>query len=256
MCGFYRIFYDMDFKELLDKEKIPHHIAIIMDGNGRWAQKKGNKRIFGHKNGAKAVREVIEASVELGIKFLTLYAFSTENWKRPKREVDALMSLLVSTLHEEDKNLMENNIRLRAIGELNSLPKKVEYELKAGIEKTSKNTGLTTILALSYSSRWEIVHAVKQLSKDVTEKKLNAEDITEQLFANYLCTNEYPDPELIIRTSGEYRLSNFLLWQSAYSELYFTDILWPDFRKNDYFEAIHNFQKRERRFGKTGNQLK
>lgn len=245
----------MSLIEQLNKEKLPRHVAIIMDGNGRWAKQRGSARVFGHKNGVKAVREVTEACAELGIEYLTLYAFSTENWNRPKNEVDALMSLLVSTIASETKTLMENNVQLKSIGCKSSLPKSVQDKLSDCIKKTSGNTGLTLVLALSYSSRWEIIEAVKKVSEDVKNHKLDVSDINNEVFSNYLETSEMPDPELLIRTSGEYRISNFLLWQIAYSELYFSNILWPDFRREHLYEALLDFQKRERRFGKTSDQL-
>lgn len=247
---------DMSFKDKLDRKKLPHHIAVIMDGNGRWARKKGNNRIFGHRNGVNAVREVTEACAELQIDYLTLYAFSTENWNRPRTEVNALMSLLISTIHGEIKTLMQNNVRLKAIGDIESLPKKVGKELENAISKTSGNTGLTLVLALSYSSRWEILNAVKKIAKDVSEGKIDPEHIDSAAFELKLSTADIPDPELLIRTSGELRISNFLLWQIAYTELYFTDKLWPDYCKEDLFEAIYQFQQRERRFGKTSEQIK
>ena len=244
----------MTHKNDISLEKLPEHIAVIMDGNGRWAKRKGNSRIFGHRNGITAVRETVEAAAELGIKYLTLYAFSTENWNRPTREVNALMSLLVSTLHEETPTLMKNNISLRAIGDIARLADKVKNQLMAAIEKTTANTGLKLILALNYSGRWEIVDAVKRISADIAAGKLNA-CIAAETFSDYLNTRNIPDPELLIRTSGEFRVSNFLLWQIAYTELYFSDILWPDFRREDFYGAIVDFQKRERRFGKTSEQL-
>lgn len=245
----------MSVKALLVPEKFPRHVAIIMDGNGRWARKRGNARVFGHRNGVKAVREVTEAAAELGIGHLTLYAFSTENWSRPKNEVDALMALLVSTIASETQTLMKNNVQLRSIGCLDSLPPKVQAELDACIAQTSNNTGLTLILALSYSSRWEITQGVKRLAEDVKSGHLEISAINDQVFSSYLETRDVPDPELLIRTSGEFRISNFLLWQIAYAELYFSDILWPDFRKEHFYEALLDFQKRERRFGKTSDQL-
>jgi undecaprenyl diphosphate synthase len=244
----------MDIKDL-DKTRIPHHVAVIMDGNGRWAKQKRKPRIFGHRNGVKAVRETIECAAEMGVKYLTLYAFSTENWSRPKEEVMGLMELLVVTINKEIKTLMENNIALKAIGDLESLPGRCHKELKHAIEKTSKNTRMNLVLALSYSSKWEILNAVKTIANKVETGKISSEDIDENLFAQSLCTAGYPDPELLIRTSGEHRISNFLLWQIAYSELYFTDKLWPDFRKADFCAAIADYQKRERRFGKTSEQL-
>ncbi len=246
----------MNYKELLDKENLPKHIAIIMDGNGRWAKKRGGVRIFGHQNGVKAVRDVVEASVELNIQFLTLYAFSTENWNRPKIEVNALMGLLVSTIKNELKTLQENNVRLKTIGDINQLPNDVNKNLNETIRLTSLNTGLTLILALSYSSRWEINNAVKEIAKDVKNNILDINQINESTFQKYLNTSSFPDPELLIRTSGELRISNFLLYQLAYSELYFTETLWPDFSKEEFYKAIHNYQSRERRFGLTSEQIK
>lgn len=242
-------------KEKINLSKLPQHIAIIMDGNGRWAQEKGEMRIFGHHNGVLAVRESTEAAAELGVKFLTLYAFSTENWNRPKEEVDALMELLVSTISEEAKTLCKNNIRLRAIGDLESLPEKCYNELMRTIDVTKDNDRMTLILALSYSSKWEITNAVKKICGKVQIGELSLDEIDQDVISSYLCTSDFPDPSLLIRTSGEYRISNFLLWQLAYTELYFTKTLWPDFRKNDLYEAILDFQKRERRFGKTSEQL-
>jgi len=245
----------MTHKDHINFDKLPGHIAVIMDGNGRWAKKKGNSRIFGHRNGVVAVRETAEAAAELGIKYLTLYAFSTENWSRPKSEVDALMSLLVSTLHEETPTLLKNNISLATIGDISRLSDKVAGQLTAAIKKTAHNTGLKLILALNYSGRWEIIDAVNRIIADTAAGKINT-DITAEMFSGYLNTQNIPDPELLIRTSGEYRISNFLLWQIAYTELHFTPTLWPDFRKEDFYKAIVDFQKRERRFGKTSEQLK
>jgi undecaprenyl diphosphate synthase len=243
-------------KESLDKEKIPQHIAVIMDGNGRWAQQKGAMRVFGHKNAITAVRESIEGSAELGVKYLTLYAFSTENWSRPEDEVKALMELLVDTISGEVPNMMKNNIRLLAIGDTDSLMRKAREKLKEAMGLTSLNTGLTVVLALSYSGRWEIQQAIKSLVKKVVENKLQIEEITQEEISAHMNTKDIPDPELLIRTSGEIRISNFLLWQMAYTELYFTDVLWPDFRKEHLMAAILDYQKRERRFGKTGAQIK
>ena len=226
-----------------------------MDGNGRWAKKQGKLRTFGHNSGVVSVRETTEAAAELGIEYLTLYAFSTENWNRPKYEVDALMTLLVKTINKETATLNKNNIRLQAIGDLQSLPKACNKELHEAIKNTEKNTRMTLVLALSYSSKWEITQAVKDLVKNVKSGKLKEEDISEETIKSHLCTAKMPDPELLIRTSGEYRISNFLLWQIAYSELYFTDKLWPEFRKEDFYEAIVNYQQRERRFGKTSEQV-
>ncbi len=239
----------------LDNLQIPKHIAIIMDGNGRWAKKNGKSRIFGHTNGVKSVRSVTEGAARAGVKYLTLYAFSTENWNRPKVEINALMQLLVTTIAKETITLNKNNIKLQAIGHLESLPKNCYQELNKAIESTSKNDGMSLILALSYSSKWEIIEAVKKLLNDVKLNKINISDIHEDSFNNYLCTKGIPDPELLIRTSGEYRISNFLLWQLAYTELYFTKKLWPDFREEDLIEAIKDYNKRERRFGKTTEQL-
>ena len=238
-----------------NSENIPRHIAIIMDGNGRWAKLNGKARIFGHRSGVKSVRSVTEGAAEAGVEFLTLYAFSTENWNRPKAEVMALMQLLVTTIAGETKTLNKNNIQLNAIGDLASLPGNCQAELEKAIENTSKNTGMTLVLALSYSSRWEILNAVKSLLIDVKSGNLDETAVDESIFNSYLCTSSIPDPELIIRTSGEHRISNFLLWQAAYSEFYFTDMLWPDFRKEHLWDAICDFQNRERRFGKTSEQL-
>lgn len=245
----------MSLKEQIDINKLPQHIAIIMDGNGRWAKKKGAMRIFGHQSAVKAVRDTTEACAELGIKYLTLYAFSTENWNRPDAEVKALMSLLVTTINSEIKVLQQNNIKLQTIGNTKELPKNCQKELEEAIALTSSNTGLTLILALSYSGRWEITNAVRSIAKDLIENKIDTEAISESLISRYLQTATIPDPELMIRTSGEMRVSNFLLWQIAYSELYITEILWPDFRKEHLWEALINFQKRERRFGKISEQV-
>ncbi len=245
----------MSFKEKIINKSIPKHIAIIMDGNGRWAKKKGNKRIFGHKNGVQAVKDTVEAAGEIGVQYLTLYAFSTENWTRPKTEVDALMTLLVNAIKNEVDSLMKNNVRVKHIGNINSLPKKVAQKLNELINKTSSNTGLTLILAISYSSKWEITDAIKKISKQVKNNNIDVNDITDETISRNLATAEFPDPDLLIRTSGEYRLSNFLLWQIAYTEMYFTDTLWPDFRKENFYEAIYEFNKRNRRFGKTEDQI-
>ncbi|PLX19804.1 MAG: isoprenyl transferase [Marinilabiliales bacterium] len=246
----------MDLKEKIDKDILPKHIAVIMDGNGRWAKKKGNQRIFGHKNGVKAVRDTVEGAAEIGVKFLTLYAFSTENWSRPKQEVDALMSLLVSTINSETDTLIKNNVRLLTIGDINGLPKDVGKNLNELIKKTSNNTGLSLVLALNYSARWEIVNAVQQIVSEFEKTPFNIKEIDNEVFEKYLNTKNIPDPDLLIRTSGEFRISNFLIWQLAYTELYFTEVLWPDFRRDDLFNAIINYQKRERRFGKTSEQIK
>jgi len=242
-------------KELIDTGNLPNHIAVIMDGNGRWAKRQGAKRIFGHKNAIKAVRDISEGCAELGIKYLTLYAFSTENWNRPKAEIKGLMELLVATIRNETETLIKNNIRLGAIGDLESLPPKCQRELQEAIEITGKHSGLTLTLALSYSGRWDIVEGIKSLLKDVKKGVLSDEDINQELFSRYLSTSNIPDPELLIRTSGEMRISNFLLWQMAYTELYITELLWPDFRKEHLIEAIVSYQKRERRFGKISEQV-
>lgn len=243
-------------KEKIDKENIPQHIAVIMDGNGRWAQKKGAMRIFGHRNAITAVREAIEGSAELGVKFITLYAFSTENWSRPKEEVDGLMEILVQAITDEVPTMMKNNIRLTTIGDIESLPGSCQNHLNEAKEKTGDNTAMTVVLALSYSGRWEIAEAMKKIVKKVVEKEISVEHIDQNMIGKYLNTTEIPDPELLIRTSGEIRISNFMLWQLAYTELYFTEVLWPDFRKKHLQEAILAYQKRERRFGKTGSQIK
>ena len=245
----------MDLKSQIDKDRLPNHVAIIMDGNGRWAKQQGKARVFGHKNGVQSVREAIEASAEIGIQFLTLYAFSTENWNRPKLEVKTLMSLLVSSLRKELKTLQKNNIKLNAIGNLKSLPEKAQNELSDVIEKTKNNTGLTLSLALNYGSREEIVNVIKNISKKVVNKQLDLEEIDEKIINNHLYTFSLPDVDLMIRTSGEQRISNFLLWQIAYAELYFTNTLWPDFKKEHLFNALIDFQHRERRFGKTSEQI-
>jgi undecaprenyl diphosphate synthase len=242
-------------KEELVKEGLPNHIAIIMDGNGRWARKKGNPRVFGHKNGVAAVRDTVESCAELGIGYLTLYAFSTENWNRPRTEVDALMTLLLTTINKETKTLLDNNVRLLAIGDLDSLPKKVAKQLQEAIDKTKDNTGLKLVLALSYSSRWEILNAVKNIVEKANRNELSPDDIDNNTFSGFLTTKDIPDPELLIRTSGETRISNFLLWQLAYTEMYFTETLWPDFRKEHLYSAIADYQCRERRFGKTSDQI-
>ncbi|WP_296317187.1 isoprenyl transferase [Winogradskyella sp. UBA3174] len=245
----------MSLREKLNNEKLPSHIAIIMDGNGRWAKQKGLMRVIGHENGTKSVKETVEASAELGIKNLTLYAFSTENWNRPKIEVRTLMKLLVKSLKKEIKTLQKNNIKLSAIGCLKDLPKKAQSELLDVIEKTKNNTNMTLTLALSYGSREEIVNVVKELSVKVKNNIISTESIDESIINKHLYTQNLPDVDLLIRTSGEQRISNFLLWQIAYAELYFTDILWPDFSKEDLYEALINYQNRERRFGKTSEQL-
>jgi len=240
----------MSFKEKIDLTRLPAHVAVIMDGNGRWAKERGYDRIFGHQNGVVSVREVTEGAAEIGIKYLTLYAFSTENWGRPQQEVDALMELLVDTIEKETPTLNNNNIRLLAIGDIQRLPDKSAEKLKNCIETTSGNSGLSLVLALSYSARWEISNAIKNIAADVQSGKVATNEINDALISSYLTTNGIPDPDLLIRTSGEQRISNFLLWQIAYSELYFTQIHWPDFRKEAFFEAICDYQQRERRFGK------
>jgi undecaprenyl diphosphate synthase len=236
-------------------ETLPKHIAVIMDGNGRWAKKKGAARIFGHQNAIHAVRDTVERCAELGIDYLTLFAFSTENWDRPKKEVEGLMSLLVSTIKNELPTLMKNKVRLRSIGDINALPEKVRQKLDSAIDETRENSGLNLILALNYSGRWDIRTALVEIARKIEEKKLGSNDIRDGLISEFLSTGEIPDPELLIRTSGEQRISNFYLWQSAYTELHFTEVLWPDFRKSDLDKAIVDFQNRERRFGKTSEQV-
>ncbi len=244
----------MLFKDKLISNRIPRHVAIIMDGNGRWAAQSGNERTFGHEHGVEAVRSVVAGAGEIGIEYLTLYAFSTENWSRPKEEVDALMGLLVQAISEETDELLKSNVRLRMIGDIASLPQTVQEKLNWSIDKLNSCTGLTLVLALSYSSKWEILEAVKRIAMQVKFGKIEPEEINFDLINCFLNTSDMPDPELLIRTSGEYRISNFLLWQIAYTELYFTAKLWPDYRKEDLFEAIYDFQNRERRFGKTSQQ--
>jgi undecaprenyl diphosphate synthase len=243
-------------KEQIDSNKIPKHIAVIMDGNGRWAQKKGAMRIFGHRNAIAAVRDLIEGTAELGVEYVSLYAFSTENWSRPEEEINALMELLVEAIVDEVPTMMKNNIRLVTIGDLGTLPDKCQSYLNWGKEETKNNTGLTVVLAISYSGRWEIITAVKDIVKKVIAGDIKPEEIDQGVIADHLNTAGIPDPELLIRTSGEQRISNFMLWQLAYAELYFTEVLWPDFRKHDLHEAILAYQQRERRFGLTGAQIK
>jgi len=243
-------------KENIDPYNLPRHIAVIMDGNGRWAKNRGASRIFGHRNAIKAVNEVTEGCAELGIDYLTLYAFSTENWNRPKAEVNGLMRLLVSTLGKELDTLNKNNISLKAIGEISNLPAKCQKELKYAFDFTSQNTGMVLTLALSYSGRWEIVNALKKMASDLKDDKLSPEEINPDLLESYLESGYMPDPELLIRTSGELRISNFLLWKIAYTELYISEKYWPDFRKPDLYEAILAYQQRERRFGKISEQVK
>lgn len=245
----------MELKSQIDSGNIPQHIAIIMDGNGRWAKEKGKLRVFGHQHGVESVRQVVEAAVELGVPFLTLYAFSSENWNRPKYEVAALMEILVSSINKETKTLMKNGVRLSAIGDLEQLPAPCLKQLRKTIEKTANNTKCTLVLALSYSSKHEIVEAARSLASKVKLGELSIEDINEESFSKSLYTKDIPDPELMIRTSGEIRISNFLLWQLAYAELYFTDKMWPDFKKDDFYLAILAYQKRERRFGKISEQI-
>lgn len=245
----------MGFKEQIDLTRLPEHIAIIMDGNGRWAKNQGKFRVFGHENGVLSVKDIVEGCADLGIKYLTIYTFSTENWNRPKEEVNALMEIFISTINQETPRLTKNNIRLNAIGDIASLPQKCIDDLKSAMEKTAQNTRCTLTLALSYSAKWEITEAAKKLAQQVLDQKININDIKEADFSALLNTKDMPDPELMIRTSGEHRISNFLLWQMAYTELYFTETLWPDFRQEDLFEAIVDYQKRERRFGKISEQL-
>ena len=242
-------------KENINLSNLPKHIAVIMDGNGRWAKGKGKLRVFGHRNGVASVRDVVEGAGEIGIKYITLYTFSSENWSRPKLEVSAIMELMISTIHKEINNFMKNNVRLNAIGDLHMLPEKCYRELTGAMDKTSGNTGIVLTLALSYSSRREILQATKNIAAKVLKGELTVDDINEDTFENNLYTSGMPNPELMIRTSGEYRISNYLLWQIAYAELYFTSKLWPDFRREDLFEAIIDYQKRERRFGMTSEQL-
>ena len=246
----------MSLEQSIDRQNLPRHIAIIMDGNGRWAQEKGEDRLFGHLHGVESVRNIVEGAAEIGLQNLTLYAFSTENWNRPEDEVSGLMEILIDTIRQEVPTLNKNNIKLHVIGATNMLPEFAQQELADAINETSTNTGLNLIMALSYSSRWEILNAVKSIATQVQEGKLDPAGISAETLQQNLCTSAFPDPELMIRTSGEYRISNFLLYQLAYAELYFTNTLWPDFRKENLYEAILDFQQRERRFGKTGAQIK
>ena len=239
----------------LDPKRIPQHVAIIMDGNGRWAKRKGELRIFGHTNGVDSVREALTAAVEVGVQYLTLYAFSTENWNRPKEEIAALMDLLVQSIYNEIDELNSKGVKLETIGDVEILPKTCQNALIDAKDKTKYNKKITLILALSYSSRREIAHAIKKMTQEVVDGKLSSDSINEDLISSYLSTANYPDPELLIRTSGENRVSNFLMWQLAYTELYFTKILWPDFKKKNFYRAIYDYQKRERRFGKTSDQI-
>ncbi|WP_285010734.1 isoprenyl transferase [Pedobacter faecalis] len=245
----------MGFREQIDLTKLPEHIAIIMDGNGRWAKNQGKIRHFGHESGVLSVKDIVEGCADIGIKYVTVYAFSTENWNRPIEEVNALMELLISTINQETPTLTKNDIKLNAIGDIASLPQKCIEDLASAMEKTSSNKRCTLTLALSYSAKWEIINAAKKLAEKAVRGELNVDDINEHHFSAMLTTVDMPDPELMIRTSGEHRVSNFLLWQMAYTELYFTDKLWPDFRREDLFEAIVDYQKRERRFGKTSEQV-
>lgn len=244
-----------DILNKIDKNHVPEHVAIIMDGNGRWAKRQSRERVFGHQHGVESVRRVIEAAAEIGVKYLTLYTFSTENWNRPKEEVDALMSLLVSAVHNELESLKKNQVRLKAIGDLKSLPTECYNELQRALQDTAEDKGLTVVLALSYSGRTELTHAAQQLAKEVRNGQLNVEDITIDTVSKYLYDSEIPDPDILIRTGGEYRISNFLLWQLAYAEFFFLPIMWPEFQKEDLWQVILDFQSRERRFGKTGEQI-
>ncbi len=245
----------MSLIEKIDKNRLPRHVAIIMDGNGRWAKAKGKDRSFGHQEGVVSVRKIMDAVTQLGLKYLTLYTFSTENWNRPEEEVQALMSLLVSAIHRETPYMMKKNVRLTAIGDLSRLREDAYNTLQECIDMTSANTGTTLVLALSYSSRWEITRAARQLAQEVLEQKINPNDITEAMVSDHLTTKNIPDPDLLIRTGGEKRISNFLLWQLSYAEFFFTDVFWPDFREEELYEAILYYQQRERRFGKTSEQL-
>ena len=245
----------MSLIEKIDKNRLPRHVAIIMDGNGRWAKAKGKDRSFGHQEGVVSVRKIMDAVTQLGLKYLTLYTFSTENWNRPEEEVQALMSLLVSAIHRETPDMMKKNVRLTAIGDLSRLREDAYNTLQECIDTTSANTGTTLVLALSYSSRWEITRAARQLAQEVLEQKINPNDITEAMVSDHLTTKNIPDPDLLIRTGGEKRISNFLLWQLSYAEFFFTDVFWPDFREEELYEAILYYQQRKRRFGKTSEQL-
>ena len=244
-----------DLIDTIIPEKIPRHIAIIMDGNGRWANEKGQERLFGHSSGVKSVREAIKTAIELGVSYITLYAFSIENWNRPKQEVDGLMDLLISSIANEIDEFNENGVKLLTIGDINSLPENCMLSIKDAVSRTSENSKLTLILAVNYSSKWEITQAVKTITESVNNNELAITEISENLIQRHLFTNSIPDPELLIRTSGEYRISNFLLWQIAYTELYFTEILWPDFRRNDFIQAVIEYQNRERRFGLLSTQI-
>lgn len=245
----------MSVKSQIQNDRIPRHIAIIMDGNGRWAKRQGMARMFGHRKGVETVHNITEAAAQLGVEYLTLYAFSTENWNRPKEEVDSLMALLVDTIVKETPTLMKNNIRLLTIGDLERLPENTKNKFRTCIEQTSGNTGLRLVIALSYSSRWEIINATKSIAAAVQNGDLLVEDINEEVVASFMTTAQMPDPDLLIRTSGEYRISNFLLWQLAYAEMYFTSCLWPEFTEEEFYQAIIDYQHRERRFGKTSEQV-
>lgn len=241
--------------EDIDKTRVPQHVAIIMDGNGRWAQKQSHQRIFGHQNAMTAVRQAVEAAVATGVKYLTLYTFSTENWNRPQDEIDGLMELLIKAVREETKTLMDNNVKLETIGDIARIPEKSRNKLQECIDETAGNTALTLILALSYSARWETAEALRAICREAQNGTLQPADITEDTFRNYLVTKNYPDPDLLIRTGGELRVSNFLLWQMAYTEFYFSEQLWPDFRHEDFYDALFAYQSRQRRFGETGDQV-
>ena len=245
----------MSLIDKIDKSRLPEHVAIIMDGNGRWAKAQGKPRSYGHQEGVVSVHTIMDAVTQLGLRYLTLYTFSTENWNRPEEEVQALMSLMVTAIHRETANMMEKNVRLIAIGDLSRLRPDAYETLQACIETTAGNTGTTLVLALSYSSRWEITEAVRQIAQQVSEGQLRAEEITEELVSAHLTTKGIPDPDLLIRTGGEQRISNFLLWQLSYAEFYFTEVFWPEFREEELYEAILYYQRRERRFGKTSEQL-
>ena len=246
----------MTYKEQIVPERMPQHVAIIMDGNGRWAKKQGLARMFGHKQGVEVVHNITEAAAELGLRYMTLYTFSTENWNRPKEEVDALMTLLVDTIAKETPTLMKNNVRLLTIGDLDRLPEAAHKKFLDCIEQTAANTGLSLVIALSYSSRWEITNAVRKAVEAAQKGTIRPEDVNEELVSDLMTTKNMPDPDLLIRTSGELRISNFLLWQLAYSELYFTDCLWPEFTVEQFYKAIVDYQHRERRFGKTSEQVR
>ena len=241
--------------EDIDKTRVPQHVAIIMDGNGRWAQRQAHQRIFGHQNAMTAVRQAVEAAVACGVKYLTLYTFSTENWNRPQDEIDGLMELLIKAVRDETKTLMDNNVRLQTIGDTNRIPEQSRSKLMECIDTTAGNTAMTLVLALSYSSRWEVAQALRALCSDARDGRIQPADIDEETLRRYLVTKDYPDPDLLIRTGGELRISNFLLWQMAYTELYFSEQLWPDFRHEDFYSAVYDYQNRQRRFGKTGDQV-